>query len=63
MQPWTERSDPSATHELQAEGKRDGAMMVFRLGPLGDTSDQLLAVSVRGTWGDASYLWRLNPAK
>jgi len=55
--------DPAATRELSAVRKSDGSMTAFTLEPIGTVGDQLLAVSITFESGDASYLWRLNPAQ
>jgi hypothetical protein len=55
--------DPTATRARVAVQKSDGSITAFTLEPIGNTSDQLLAVSITFESGDASYLWRLNPAQ
>jgi hypothetical protein len=55
--------DPAATRELSVVQKSDQSITGFTLEPMGNTNDQLLAASIRFESGDASYLWRLNPAQ
>ena len=55
--------DPAATNELPAVQKTDGSITALTLEPIGNVGDQLLAVSITFESGDASYLWRLNPAQ
>ena len=55
--------DPAATRELSVVQKSDQSITEFTLESMGNTNDQLLAVSIRFESGDASYLWRLNPAQ
>ena len=55
--------DPAATRELSVVQKSDQSITGFTLEPMGNTNDQLLVVSIRFETGDASYLWRLNPAQ
>ena len=64
VQPWTEGLDyvPSTIHELKAEIKKEINKTVFTLEPLEEASDLLLEVFVTYNRGDASYVWRLNPA-
>jgi hypothetical protein len=51
----------SAIYMLVACGSF-GAFTVLVVDLIGNASDQLLAVAVTFESGDASYLWRLNPA-
>ncbi len=66
VQDWTTDAptDPGAEQYIAAEGKVEGSQTIFTLASLTDTDDQLLqAVATFGEGGDASYLWRLNPAQ
>ena len=61
---WTQEPnfDPAGERKLTNESRSDGELLVFTLEPLGNAEDQLLTAFVRFRQGDASYLWRLNPA-
>ena len=55
--------DPVATYEISAVQKSDRSFTAFTLESIGNADDQLLSISVNFESGDASYLWRLNPAQ
>lgn len=71
LQPWTDNSSSSSNastsvpvRTLKAEQYQEEDATVFTLEPIGDASSQILQVSVTfEDYGDANYLWRLNPSK
>ena len=65
VQPWGAEggAGPAASRQLAATGERVDDATVYTLEPIGNGADQILIAFVRfAEGGDASYLWRINPA-
>jgi hypothetical protein len=54
--------DPAHSRGVRIEHTSIGAFTVLVVDLIGNAGDQLLTVAVTFESGDASYLWRLNPA-
>ncbi len=64
---WPNPSYDPAVPSMKAETQREGSVTAFVLEPASTTGDQLLLATIAfsdfASWGEANYVWRLNPAQ